>query len=184
MVISSFPILKTQRLTLRPFSLDDAKTVQKLAGDPQIAATTATIPHPYLDGMAEDWISKHQDWFQKGVSVDWAIIQNSDQQLVGNISLMIHPSNQRAEVGYWMGVNFWNHGFCTEAMQKVIEYAFEVRNLNKITCRHMHINPASGKVMLKNGLKQEGVLREEIFKNGKFFDTIVYGLLKSEWVKR
>ena len=53
------PTLKTERLVLRPFTLDDAKQVQKLAGDRQIASTTLNIPHPYEDGMAEEWIGNH-----------------------------------------------------------------------------------------------------------------------------
>ena len=95
---------------------------------------------------------------------------------------MINKNNKKAEIGYWVGEDFWNQGYCTEAMRKVIKYAFEDKKLNKITCRHMMINPASGKVMIKSGMQKEGYLRQEIFKNEKFYDTVVYGLLKSEWV--
>lgn len=177
-----FPVLTTARLKLRPFNLEDAKEVQRMAGSPKVAATTAAIPHPYLDGMAEEWISKHQEWFQKDLSVDFAIESISSKKLIGNISLMINKSNQRAEIGYWVGEEYWNNGFCTEAMSEVIKYAFEVKNLNKITCRHIMINPASGKVMTKNKMVQEGYLKQEIFKNSTFQDMVVYGLLKSEWM--
>jgi ribosomal-protein-alanine N-acetyltransferase len=175
---NTFPILNTERLTLRAFELSDASEVQRMAGSPQIAATTATIPHPYLDGMAEDWISKHRGWFENGTSVDFAIELKASKKLIGNISLMINKTNHRAEVGYWIGVEFWNHGYCTEAMMEVIKYAFTRPEINKITCRHIMTNPASGKVMLKSGLVQEGYLKQDIFKNGQYFDTLVYGLLK------
>jgi RimJ/RimL family protein N-acetyltransferase/GNAT superfamily N-acetyltransferase len=175
------PTLQTNRLILRPFNLEDSKEVQRQAGSPSVAATTTTIPHPYPDGAAEEWISKHQGWFKSGISVDFAITLKTTSKLVGNISLMINKSNQKAEIGYWLGEEHWNNGYCTEAMKKVIEYAFNVKKLNKITCRHMMTNPSSGKVMIKSGLNQEGYLKQELLKNGQFYDTIVYGLLKCEW---
>ncbi len=176
------PTIQTDRLVLRPFHIEDSKEVQRQVGSPKVAATTAAIPHPYPDGAAEEWISKHQGWFNSGTSVDFAIVLKGANKLIGNISLMINKANQKAEIGYWLGEEHWNNGYCTEAMKEVIKYAFEVRNLNKITCRHMMTNPSSGKVMIKSGLTQEGYLKQELLKDGQFYDTVVYGLLKSEWV--
>ena len=176
-----FPMFQTARLVLRAFQLSDAKEVQRMAGHPSVAATTSTIPHPYLDGVAEDWISKHVDWYKNGSSVDFAIELQSSQKLIGNISLIFDKKNHKAEIGYWVGVEFWNQGYCSEAMKAVIDYAFEVRGLNKITCRHMATNPASGKVMIKNGMAQEGVLKHDLYKDGRFVDIVVYGLLRIEW---
>jgi cyanase len=55
--MSSQPRLTTARLVLRPFTLSDAADVQRLAGDRSVADTTLRIPHPYLDGTAEEWIA-------------------------------------------------------------------------------------------------------------------------------
>ena len=60
------PTLHTQRLILRPFEIADARDVQRLAGDRAIADTTLNIPHPYEDGMAEQWIATHQPQFEAG----------------------------------------------------------------------------------------------------------------------
>ncbi len=179
---NKFPILKTARLTLRPFNMSDAKEVQRMAGNKKVFDMTATIPHPYLDGMAEEWISKHSDWFLKDISVDWAIELNESKKLVGNLSLILNLKNSRSEIGYWIGEEFWNKGFCTEAMIAAVKYAFEIKKLNKITCRHIAINPASGKVMTKAGMIQEGYLKQDSFRDNQFQDMVVYGLLKSDWI--
>jgi len=60
------PVLEAPQLVLRPFTLGDAPAVQRLAGEREIAATTANIPHPYEDGVAEQWISGHQAAFERG----------------------------------------------------------------------------------------------------------------------
>jgi ribosomal-protein-alanine N-acetyltransferase len=182
MTEKTIPTLKTDRLSIRPFNLDDAKEVQRQAGHPDVAATTGTIPHPYLDGMAEQWISGHAKAFEAGMGTEWAMTLADSGKLIGCIGLMgISKTHQRAEIGYWVGTDFWGQGFCTEATKAVVKYAFEQLNLNKITSRHMHVNPASGKVMQKAGMQQEGILRKDFFKNGQFADMVVYGILKDSY---
>lgn len=182
--MSTIPILKTERLTLRPFNLGDAKEVQRQAGNAKVAAMTALIPHPYPDGAAEDWISKHQQWFSDGMSVEWAIENSESKSLIGCMSLGVNKAHQRAEIAYWIGEESWSKGYCSEAAKAAIKYAFEELKLNKITSAHMAENPASGKVMQKAGMKQEGVLLQNFYKNGRFVDMVVYGLLKEQWSKK
>jgi len=98
--MEQIPILETKRLALRPFGLHDAAEVQRLAGDRAIADTTLNIPHPYKDGMAEEWISKHQDAFTKGEGVTFAVTRQSDGSLVGAISLMGVTQGHQAELGH------------------------------------------------------------------------------------
>jgi len=181
---NKIPILKTQRLILRPFCLSDADEVQRQAGNPKVAATTATIPHPYPDGAAEEWISKHSEWFEKRLAVDWAIELQETKKLIGCISLGINKIHNRAELGYWIGEENWGQGFCSEAANAAIHYAFKSLELNKITSRHMSENPSSGKVMIKAGMEKEGYLKQDFQKNGKFVDMIVYGLLKENFLSR
>jgi ribosomal-protein-alanine N-acetyltransferase len=175
------PTLSTPRLTLRPFALSDAKRVQLLAGTREVTSVTALIPYPYPDGLAESWISRHAEIATKGLGLQLAICLKDSKELIGCISLEgISTSNRKAEIAYWVGVEYWNKGYCSEAAQVLIQYAFQTLNLNKITSRHMAVNPASGKVMLKNGMKHEGTLRQEIYKDGAFHDLEVYGLLRGE----
>lgn len=174
------PTLITDRLHLRPFLTDDAPQVQNLAGAREVYATTLTVPHPYEDGMAERWIASHHMQFYSGKGVVLAVtLKGNGQPLVGAVSLSVVPQHQRAELGYWIGVPYWGNGYCTEAAIAMIEYGFETLALHKISARHMSGNPASGRVMVKAGMKYEGELADEVLKDGAFRTLVVYGLVKS-----
>ena len=180
-LVSQQPTIETERLELRPHTLDDASELQRLIGDRDIAATTLNIPHPYEDGMAEEFIQARQEKFEKGESVDFAIVHRAQNSLIGGIGLVIDMQNERAEIGYWIGKPYWNQGYCTEAAQAVLKYGFEVLGLNRIHSRHFTRNPASGRVMQKIGMQYEGRLRQNIKKWGKFEDMEVYGILKGDY---
>ncbi|MBN2444004.1 MAG: GNAT family N-acetyltransferase [Spirochaetales bacterium] len=174
-------ILETKRLILRPFTVDDAALVQKFAGDFSVADTTLNIPYPYEDGIAEEWISTHQDKYESGELINYAITLKPQNDIIGAIGLTVTKEFNRAELGYWIGKPYWNQGYCTEASIALIDYAFKNHNLHKITANHFSRNPASGKVMQKTGMKLEGTLREHVKKWDKMEDLIMYGILKSEW---
>jgi RimJ/RimL family protein N-acetyltransferase len=178
------PTLQTKRLLLRPFVPEDAPDVQLLAGDREIAATTLNIPHPYDDGLAEQWISSHRRNFEEGMQVTYAIISREDDQLVGAISLAINKRHERAEMGYWVGKPYWNNGYCTEAAEAILRFGFEDLQLHRIYACHFSRNPASGKIMQKIGMKYEGCLRQEAKKWGAFEDIKIYGILISEYHSR
>lgn len=175
------PTLVTDRLILRPFRLEDAPIVRELAGEWEIAATTINIPHPYEEGMAEEWIARHQEEFDKGEGVTFAITLKPDGRLIGAIGLHINQTHHWAEMGYWIGKPYWNRGYCTEAAREVVRYAFEVLGLNRVQARHMRKNPASGRVMQKVGMKYEGTLRQSVFRWGKFEDVAIYAILRHEY---
>jgi [ribosomal protein S5]-alanine N-acetyltransferase len=82
------PTLQTDRLILRPFTLNDAPNVYRLVRVREIADTTLAIPHPYTPGMAEAWISTHQDGFEKGESDHFAISLREGGKLVGAIGML------------------------------------------------------------------------------------------------
>ncbi len=175
--------LETQRLILRPYTLDDAKLVQLLAGDKEIAKTTLLIPHPYGDGEAEKWISTHKSSFEKKESVTFAIVSKPDNLLIGGIGLTLTMNHERAEMGYWLGKDFWNQGFTSEAGKAVLDYGFEEFKLNRIDAHHFHNNPSSGKVLQKIGMKYEGRQAQYIKKWGEFLDILMYGFLREDWEK-
>ncbi|MCJ7707764.1 MAG: GNAT family N-acetyltransferase, partial [Anaerolineales bacterium] len=91
------PILGTPRLVLRRFALADAPDVQRLAGERDIARYTLSIPHPYADGMAEQWIGSHDERLASGQGTAFAITLRSGGLLIGAIGLEINQEHHRAE---------------------------------------------------------------------------------------
>ena len=174
------PTLETERLVLRPFELGDAPRVKLLAGDREIAATTARIPHPYEAGMAEAWIGTHQEDFEKGTAVNFAITLKGTSELVGAIGLIVNRDHENAEMGYWIGKSYWNQGYCTEAARAVLQYAFGEQRLHRVFAHHFSHNIASGRVMQKLGMRHEGRRRQHVKKWGQFIDSEMYGILRNE----
>jgi ribosomal-protein-alanine N-acetyltransferase len=178
------PIIHTARLMLRPFCEADARAVQRLAGEREVASTTLNIPHPYEDGVAAQWIGTHREQFERGESVVFAVVRRTDDDLVGAIELSISPRDSRAELGYWIGKPFWNNGYCTEAARAIVRFAFEELGMARVTANHVGRNPASGRVMQKAGMMHEGRLRRHVRRWGQFEDLELYGILKEEYRPR
>ena len=177
----SQPSLDTSRLMLRPFRLSDAPAVQELAGERDIADTTLNIPHPYEDGMAEDWIKWHEQDYVDDNAVTFAVVPKDGDQLVGAVGLRIDRGLNKGELGYWIGKPFWNAGYATEATIAIVSFGFEELRLNRIQARHMARNPASGRVMQKAGMAVEGTARQDTIKWGRYEDLVSYAILREDW---
>jgi ribosomal-protein-alanine N-acetyltransferase len=177
------PMLQTRRLILRPFAASDAPMVRRLAGEKEIADTTLNIPYPYPDGAAEAWIATHPRRFADGVSAIFAVVKRREGSLIGSIGLEISTEHATAEMGYWIGRPYWNHGYCTEAAEAILGFAFNDLLLNRVQARHLTRNPASGRVMQKIGMSHEGHLRQAVLKWGKSEDLELFAILKEDFVR-
>ena len=174
------PTLETRRLVLRPFTLDDAPVVRQLAGAREIARMTTHIPHPYEDGMAEEWIKSHQALFEYGTHHIFAIVLCGQSQLCGAIALVVNAEHLNAELGYWIGVPFWGRGYCTEAASTVIGYAFGQLRLHRVHAACFACNASSRHVLQKIGMTHEGTLRDHVKKWDRFEDVEKYAILARE----
>ena len=181
-----FPVLTTERLILsRPVEGDMQHIIHYLDSDKIYSENTANMPYPYKEADAEFLIHEVVDkGFENETDFVFAIRNKENGLIMGLIG--IHhwdKTNQKAEIGYWLGKEFWNKGYVTEAMTEVLAFGFKVLNLNKMFAVFFPHNPASGRVMEKSGMKQEAVLKQEIYKNGKFLDFVRYSILKEDFKK-
>ena len=174
------PTLGTARLVLRPFTADDAAAVEPLVRAREVADTTLTIPHPYPAGGAAAWIGGHAAAWEAGARLVYALTARADGAIVGAMGLAIVAEHRRAELGYWVGVPWWNQGYATEAGHALLAHAFGPLALHRVQAHHFTRNPASGRVMQKLGMRHEGTHRGAVLKWGRFEDLESYAVLAGD----
>ena len=173
-----FPNLETDRLVLRRLNDNDAEAVLKMRGNPE---TMKFIPRPLHknidDALAH--IKIINDNIDNNIGINWAISYKNSTHFIGLLGLYkIYEPNFRAEIGYMILNEFNNQGIVTEAVKAIIDYGFDVMNLHSIEGIIDPGNFASEKVLQKNGFVKEAHLIENEFAEGKFWDTVIYSLLK------
>jgi RimJ/RimL family protein N-acetyltransferase len=112
-------------------------------------------------------------------AVDFAIVV--DGKAVGGIGIVLQKDVERigAEIGYWIGENYWNRGVMTEAVKQMVDYAFNHFPLQKIFAPVFDFNTASQKVLHKAGFECEAILKQAAIKNDKIIDLHYYSIQKS-----
>jgi RimJ/RimL family protein N-acetyltransferase len=171
------PTLETARLRLRPYCEADIAELLPLIGTREVAATTLRIPHPYTEQDAKAFLVLAQEpgkiWL--------AISLRSDGRQIGGIGLRLDEQHRHAELGYWLGVPYWGKGYATEAAREMLRYGFEDLHLHRIYASHFKHNLASGRILVKLGMRYEGCQREHVCKWDEFLDSELYGVLRREW---
>ncbi|HEX5963742.1 MAG TPA: GNAT family N-acetyltransferase [Gemmatimonadales bacterium] len=179
--MSATPTLRTPRLLLGPFAPEDAPDLQRMAGAREIADTTVSIPHPYDLDHALGWIGQQRREAVRGRSINLAIRLLPDNPLIGCAGLRdIDYEHSQAELGFWIGLEWWGRGYASEAAAALTRFGFEHLGLNRIYAHHMARNPAAGQVLLHIGMQQEGLLRQRVRKWGVYEDVVLYAILREE----
>lgn len=174
--------LTTQRLILKPPTIEDADTIQRLAGSYTIARYTLNIPHPYEDGMAEVFIQSISTGFAVGNSLQYGVYLPDTLSLIGMAGLSVYQPHGHAEIGYWIAEEYWGQGYATEASKALVNMGFQDLKLHHIIGEHMPENTASRRVMEHLGMQYEGTLREHVpTREGGRSDLDIRGILRSEW---
>jgi ribosomal-protein-alanine N-acetyltransferase len=152
----SFPELHTPRLHLRRITADDIPALLKHGNNANIAKYVRSVPHPYTEPQAVFRISYVLQGFKEKSRYVFAIILKETGELIGETGLHLDNATT-AQMGYWIGEEFWNNGLASEAVAAVLKYGFEKLGLEKIYATHHEENPASGKVMVNNNMPYRGM---------------------------
>lgn len=174
-------ILKTDELILRPFVPEDAQVLfDNWACDPEVTRWLTWQPHPNVQAtrqLLQSWCAEYArpDYY------NW-VLQLEDT-VIGNISVVqLSDRLECAVLGWCMGRRWWNRGLMTQAARAVLKELFETAGLHRIEAQHIAPNLASGRVMQKCGMVQEGVQRRRWkMPDGHFEDEVAYAILREDW---
>jgi ribosomal-protein-alanine N-acetyltransferase len=155
---------------LRTPELSDAARISLLAGDYDVASMTGTIPHPYNEQMAAEWIESviaGEEGVVFAIQRSGALIGCTGYRAFGG---------DHAELGYWIGKPYWGMGYATEAVRALILHAFEADGFAYLTVGHFSDNPASARIIAKFGFARDGNEMRECAARGARAPCVTYRL--------
>ena len=164
--------LKLKRCTIRDYRSSDAQSLAKHANNRRVwLGLRDAFPHPYTIEDANK--------FLRG-SVAGLPRKNFCIEIggaaVGGIGLRPGEDVHRhtAEFGYWLAEEFWGQGIMSEIVPAFVDYCFKEFSLNRIFAMPHSNNPASARVLEKAGFVFEGRLRNNVVKDGKILDSLLF----------
>jgi len=178
--------LETKRLILRDITRKDTKDIIENINNLNVSKWLLVVPYPYKLKDAKWWVNHCQESRKKKKkdNYNFGIELKEEKKIIGGIGLeKIDKFQGKAEVGYWLGEDYWNQGYGSEALNEVLKFAFNKLKLRRIQAGVFAGNPSSGKLLEKFGAKLEGTKRKAVKckADGKIKDELIYGLLKEEW---
>ena len=173
--------IRTKRLILRRFTVDDAETMfRNWANDPEVTRFLTWEPHSSPE-LTRQLLAMWCKEYCKKDFYNWVI--EFEGEPIGNISVVrFNRHSENADLGYCIGRRYWGQGIMPEAAQAVIDYLFDEVGVHRVEISHAVGNPHSGKVAQKCGLRYEGTKRES-FKtlSGEFLDISYWGIVRGDW---
>lgn len=155
-----------------------AGPLAKLANDREIATNIAahTFPFPYREEHARYFFDMNREDGKDFFAIDFLIFVKDE--LVGIIGLKdVNRVDMNAHIGYWIGRDYWNHGYATEALSLMIKFSRDEIGLVRLHSKILDYNLASLKVMLKNGFEVEGFERNCYKIEDQFHSMFIVGKL-------
>jgi RimJ/RimL family protein N-acetyltransferase len=178
--------IQTERLVLRDFVINDWPAVLAYQRDPR-----------YNRYYPDRWVGRSDDDVRAFVQMlidrqhdeprrifQLAITLPERDQVIGNCGVRRKPNTEMdAEIGYELNPDYWGRGYATEAARALVAFAFGELGLHRLSAQCIADNAASIKVLRKLGMRLESRIREHEYIQGRWWDGLEWGLLRSEWVE-
>ena len=177
----SFPAIETERLLLQPLTAEHTDFVFRHFSNPAVYQYLLDEPPVTDHAQAEEIVQFYAEPAGKPYN-RWVILRKSDNQPIGTCGY--HKWDRRyfrTEIGYDLHPDFWGQGYMTEALKAVIASGFEKVGLNRIDALVYVENKPSIRLLQRLGFTREGLLRDYFYLDGKFYDHIIFSILRREW---
>lgn len=179
-----FPNLESERLLFRQLNENDVDDVFRLRSNPE---RMTFIPRPLLTEkeQALNMIHFMNEKIGLNTDINWAVCEKETGLFIGFMGFYrTEPENHRTEIGYMVLPEFEGKGYVTESVKTMLNYAFNVIGFHSVDAVIDPENYASEKVLIKNGFVKEGHFRENEYFEGKFWDSVHYGILKKDFLSK
>lgn len=178
---SNLPHLETDQLIIRKFTLEDSDDYFAFASDAEVTKFLRWNTHPNINYTREH-VQGILDEYSMGKDSPWGIELKAEKKIIGSIHLMqLNLHHRKAQIGFVFAHHYWNNGYATEALCKIIDYCFTNLCLNRLEAFCIPENRAVMHVMEKVGMHAEGVLRQYQYQKGEFRDFQMLSILKEDY---
>jgi len=178
--LTPLPTLTTSRLVLREVRMSDAPEFFAMRGDPEVMRFVRRPLALTIDD-AKAFVTRVQDGQRANTCAQWTMTLKGDDACIGVIGpWRIDLENHRGELGYMLARPHWGQGLISEAIATVVDHSFDVLGLHSMEAWTDSRNIASMSALEKNGFTREAYFKENIFWEGAFSDSVVFGRLAPE----
>jgi [ribosomal protein S5]-alanine N-acetyltransferase len=170
--------LMTTRLRLRDFELEDYQAVHAFATDLAVVSYVEWGPNTPEETQAFLREARASADVQPRRRYAFAVVHSDAERLIGSIELQVVSfEHRRGEIGYVLAHEWWGQGYATEATHRLLAFGFNELGLHKISATCDPENRASVAVLTKNGMNQEGALRDHTYVRGQWRDRLLFSVI-------
>lgn len=177
-------MFKGNKIRLRAYRADDVKRVFELYGEEEIRDTaTMAINFPISYEGRKSFVDKKL--VQTNELFTFAIDLLETDECIGSCAInKLDGKNSIATIGIWIGKKYQGCGLGSEALRILCNFIFEEMNIHKIKLHYIEFNEAGKRCYEAVGFKEEGINRKELYRHGRYYDTVNMGLFKEEYKKK
>jgi RimJ/RimL family protein N-acetyltransferase len=173
------PTIASERLNVRWLTPADVDALFAIFSDAEVMAYWSSLPMRSR-GEAAEYVEEIHAHFATKTLFQWGIARKEDDLVIGTCTLFsLSAPNHRAEIGYALGRPHWGRGYAHEAVTAVIQFGWETLGLHRLEADVDPRNARSIRCLERLGFQREGFARERWLVGGKWFDSVLMGLVRS-----